>query len=111
MKTSVLVLLLLPLTPFASGNSKADEGINREIDIVILGDTSFGENYHDRLAIVGDEPILYTRGYDHMIANFAEILRNADFTVANLETAITDRFRRPDGRVHRRVPFSANAQL
>ena len=95
MKTCVLAYLLLPLTIIAAGHSNADDGRGKEIDIVILGDTSFGENYHDQLAEVGDEPVLYTRGYDHMIANFAEILRGADFTVANLETAITDRFPSP----------------
>ena len=68
---------------------------DHSIEIVILGDTSFGESYQDRLASQGREPVLRTRGYDHMIGNFAAILSDADFTVANLETAVTDKFPSP----------------
>jgi len=65
------------------------------IEVLLLGDTSFGENYHDRLASEGREPVLRTRGYGYMIANFAPILAEADFAIANLETPITDRFPSP----------------
>lgn len=68
---------------------------DRTIRIVILGDTCFGESYQDRLASQGREPVLRTRGYDHMIRDFADILSESDFTIANLETPVTDRFPSP----------------
>lgn len=60
------------------------------IDLLFLGDTSFGENYQDRLAQKGKENVLKTRGYDYSIEAFAEIMGNTSFVIANLETPITD---------------------
>jgi Bacterial capsule synthesis protein PGA_cap len=57
--------------------------------LIFLGDTSFGENYQQQLAASGRENVLASRGYDHMIANFATILDGASLVVANLETPIT----------------------
>ncbi len=59
-------------------------------DVLFLGDTSFGENYQERLARRGGENILKTEGYDYVIGAFAEMLNNAGFVIANLETPITD---------------------
>jgi hypothetical protein len=58
--------------------------------LLFLGDTSFGENYQERIAAAGGENVLKTRGYDSMIANFAAILDGAALVVANLETPVTD---------------------
>ncbi len=60
------------------------------VEVLFLGDTSFGENYQDRLAARGRENVLKARGYDYVIGAFAEILRDASLVIANLETPITD---------------------
>ena len=44
------------------------------VRLLFLGDTSFGENYQERLAAAGGENVLESRGYDSMVANFAAIL-------------------------------------
>ena len=62
---------------------------------IYLDPPSFGERYQDDLASRGYEPVLRTRGQDYMIGEFSGILRSADYTVANLETAVTDRFPSP----------------
>jgi hypothetical protein len=59
-------------------------------DLLFLGDTSFGENYQDRLKAQGKQNVLQTQGYDYAIETFAELLRSASMVVANLETPITD---------------------
>ena len=64
-------------------------------NVLLLGDTYFGESYHDRLASEGRDPVLRTRGREYFIANFTEILASADYTVMNLETPATDRFPSP----------------
>lgn len=87
-------LLLMALVIVLNGRALGS-GDHETIRILFLGDTSFGENYHDRLASQGREPVLRTRGYDHMIELFGGLLADADFTVANLETPVTDRFPSP----------------
>lgn len=67
-------------------------------EILLLGDTSFGENYQDRLAAVGRESVLRTRGYDYLIGAFAELLGGASLVIANLETPITGLRRSPHRR-------------
>jgi hypothetical protein len=76
-----------------------DSGGLPSVEILFLGDTSFGENYQQRLARTGQEDILSTRGYDYPISGFGDLLANASFVVANLETPITDMKKSPlDGR-------------
>ncbi len=65
------------------------------MDVLFLGDTSFGENYQDRLVSRGRQSILRSRGYAYMLEAFQGICAASDFTVANLETPITDRFPSP----------------
>jgi glutathione synthase/RimK-type ligase-like ATP-grasp enzyme len=60
------------------------------LEILFLGDTSFGENYQQRLEESGRENILKSEGYDYPLANMRTILSSADLVVANLETPITD---------------------
>jgi glutathione synthase/RimK-type ligase-like ATP-grasp enzyme len=60
------------------------------LEILFLGDTSFGENYQQRLEESGKENILKSKGYDYPLQNMAGIMRDADLVVANLETPITD---------------------
>ena len=86
----VTILLICGVQPAWAGDDQATT-----IRIVMLGDTSFGESYQDLRARHGRENLLETRGYDHMIGNFASLLDLADFTLANLETPITDAFPSP----------------
>lgn len=87
-------------------NAQTTADVPGSFDILFLGDTSFGENYSDRLASQGREPVLRTRGYDHMIEQFAGILAGADFTIANLETPVTDRFPSPFAGKKRYLHYS-----
>ena len=62
-----------------------------QVDVLFLGDTSFGENYHEwRHAKNGEENHLSTRGYEYFIDEFEHILRDATLVIANLETPITN---------------------
>jgi poly-gamma-glutamate capsule biosynthesis protein CapA/YwtB (metallophosphatase superfamily) len=95
MKRNPVLWILLAVLCQAYSAAKADDGQGQSIRLVILGDTSFGESYQDRRAGKGRENVLRTRGYDYMIQAFAAFLTDADFTVANLETAVTDKFPSP----------------
>lgn len=95
MKRNLVLWFLLAAVCYAYSAAKANDDQGQSIRIVILGDTSFGESYQDRRASKGREHVLQTRGYDYMIQEFAAFLADADFTVANLETAVTDKFPSP----------------
>lgn len=95
MKRNLVLWFLLAAVCCAYSDAKATDDQGQSIKIVILGDTNFGESYQDRRASKGRENVLQTRGYDYMIQEFAAFLADADFTVANLETAVTDKFPSP----------------
>ena len=57
-----------------------------EVSVLFLGDTSFGENYQEKL----DENILVTKGYAHSLERFESILLASDLNIANLETPLTN---------------------
>lgn len=60
------------------------------LEILFVGDTSFGENYQQRLEETGKENILKSQGYDYPLTKMKSILTSADVVVANLETPITN---------------------
>ena len=66
------------------------DGGGEPVDLLFLGDTSFGESYQERRAEEGEENVLVNRGYDYLIENFARILQDVNFVIANLETPITN---------------------
>ncbi|MGI9435194.1 MAG: CapA family protein [Geminicoccaceae bacterium] len=68
----------------------ADTRKQNRLSILFAGDTSFGENYQDIRERRGVENILKSRGYSHSFVNFSSMLNEADLTIANLETPITD---------------------
>ncbi len=102
----LLLAPLLALLCLAHAAAHAGEDRDPSIKVLLLGDTSFGERYQDRLASQGWEPVLRTRGYDYMIETFAAILDEADFTIANLETAVTDRFPSPYAGVRKYIHYA-----
>lgn len=53
---------------------------------LLLGDTSFGENYQEPRR----KNILKAQGYDYSLANFRAVLASADRVLANLETPVTE---------------------
>lgn len=57
--------------------------------ILFVGDTSFGENYQERLAREGGENILKEKGYDYPLAELKKILLSSNLVIANLETPLT----------------------
>ncbi|HVW95583.1 MAG TPA: CapA family protein [Mucilaginibacter sp.] len=63
--------------------------------ILLLGDTSFGENYQQQIARYGGLNILESKGYDHCMEKVAPLLSGADLVIANLETPVTDILRSP----------------
>jgi hypothetical protein len=83
--------------------------------ILFLGDTYFGESYQEKRAKQGKENVLETRGRSALIAPFAGLLAEANLTIANLETAVTDRDVSPyEGvklYIHRAEPEATMAQL
>jgi hypothetical protein len=112
-RSAVAVALSLALV---QGTSLAEGGGGpASVEILFLGDTSFGENYQEILARRGRENILTTRGYDYPISGFGDLLANASFVVANLETPITDLKKSPlDGRknyLHHSDPRKTPAYL
>ena len=86
---SILILTGLLLW-FGTNITKPGGPLNAETKILFLGDTSFGENYQDRLEEQGKGNVLKEEGYEYLFQNFADILTDASFTIANLETPITD---------------------
>jgi poly-gamma-glutamate capsule biosynthesis protein CapA/YwtB (metallophosphatase superfamily)/glutathione synthase/RimK-type ligase-like ATP-grasp enzyme len=68
----------------------ADKSADTTLEILFVGDTSFGENYQQRLEDTGRENILKSKGYEYPLAKMKSLLTSVDFVVANLETPITD---------------------
>jgi hypothetical protein len=85
------------------------------LEIVFLGDTSFGENYQADLERRTGRNLLQERGYDACLAAFQPFLQKADLVVANLETPLTKLNRSPlEGRkkyIHWSDPVKAPAAL
>ncbi len=63
---------------------------NEKFEFIFAGDTSFGENYQERIKQTGRESILDRFGYEYGLKKLKSIMTNADFVVMNLETPITD---------------------
>ncbi len=61
-----------------------------KFEFMFAGDTSFGENYQERIKQMGGESILERFGYEYGLEKFKSIMTGADFVVMNLETPITD---------------------
>lgn len=73
----------------------AREAREDALDLLFLGDTAFGENYHDALRDRGRPAPLYERGRAAFLAPFRALMREADGAVVNLETPLTTRRRSP----------------
>ena len=66
----------------------------RQIDspaatVTLLGDTYFGEWYTRQRQARGIDDALQRYGYDHSFAAIAPLLQGSDFTLANVEAALT----------------------
>lgn len=59
--------------------------------ITFLGDTNPGDSYQEKLEARGRGNLLKERGYDYSFQKFRPLLAASDFTLANLEAAVTDR--------------------
>ncbi len=59
------------------------------LSILFVGDTSFGENYQERLEKKGEINILKEKGYDYSIKELDGILNSSNLAIANLETPLT----------------------
>jgi hypothetical protein len=57
--------------------------------VVIGGDTYFGEVYQEKRAKLAELNYLEAFGYDYSGKNLAPLLQRADFTIVNLECALT----------------------
>lgn len=86
-----------------------------QLYIVLVGDTSFGENYQEKIEKRGGENILKSKGYEYSFKNFAQLLRQANLVIANLETPLTDLVSSPlEGRksyIHWSDPHNAPIAL
>jgi poly-gamma-glutamate capsule biosynthesis protein CapA/YwtB (metallophosphatase superfamily) len=65
------------------------------IDILLVGDTSYGENYQQQYANRGQKHLLKTHGYDYPLQKLQNILHSVDHVVANLETPFTEHHTSP----------------
>lgn len=70
--------------------SQIDIQAGQENYLLLLGDTSHGENYLLTRQQCGLENVLSSRGYQYSFDNFSGILKQADLVMANLETPITN---------------------
>ena len=61
-----------------------------QLEILLLGDTAFGENYQAALQESKGRNILVDKGYDYPLAKMRGALVAADLVIANLETPLTD---------------------
>ena len=61
------------------------------LDVMLVGDTSFGENYQESRASSGRENVLEAYGYDHGFERLDGLLDEVDLVIANLETPLTTR--------------------
>ena len=59
--------------------------------LVVGGDTYFGEFYQEKRARAAKTNYLDTFGYDYSGAQIAPLLKRADFAIANLECALTEK--------------------
>lgn len=64
----------------------AEAGSTDEFKILFVGDTSFGENYQERLAT----NILKEKGYDYPLEKLQPLLKSSNLVIANLESPITN---------------------
>lgn len=63
------------------------KGEDESCKIAFVGDTSFGENYHEG---TGENNIINQKGYDYFLKGMDNFLQQADVVVANLQTPLTD---------------------
>lgn len=78
--------LVLLSTLLLLGCSRENTAQHDQKHILFLGDTSFGENYQEKLST----NILEEKGYDYSLKNFTDILASADIAITNLETPLTN---------------------
>ncbi|QSB04810.1 CapA family protein [Natronoglycomyces albus] len=81
----------------ASTSSKTIKyaGERESLDLLIVGDTSFGENYQESRELKGRTNILKDRGYEYCLEAVAPLMDKVDLVVANLETPLTTREKSP----------------
>jgi hypothetical protein len=63
---------------------------NSTLKIFFLGDLYFGESYQSNPKYNNGVNIIEKYGYDYMFENIKALLSESDFTIANLETPLTD---------------------
>ncbi|HEY8452401.1 MAG: CapA family protein [Micromonosporaceae bacterium] len=76
------------------------------LDVMLVGDTTFGENYQEERASRGRENVLETHGYDHGFEQLDGLLEQADLVVANLETPLTRRRSSPFADIREFLHYS-----
>ena len=91
----------LPLSKHFSSkkNIKKFKIKDEPINILFLGDTSFGENYQDKIEKYGGDNILKTNGYYYSLEKMKPLMTKSNFIVCNLETPITDIKKSPYSKI------------
>ncbi len=77
--------------------------------ITFLGDTNPGDSYQEKLEARGRGNLLKERGYDYSFRKFRPLLAASDFTLANLEAAVTDRRESALSKVKRYLDYAGAA--
>lgn len=78
----------------------------QNIEILFLGDTSFGENYRGDIERTSGQGILEKLSYEYCLENMRVILNRSDLVVANLEAPITDLKKSPFSEIKRYVHWT-----
>ena len=80
----------IPLLNYRDKTAKIYKSSSDKFVLLFLGDTSFGENYQEKLKKQGKENILEKKGYQYPLEKMKQVMTSSDFVVSNLETPITD---------------------
>lgn len=79
-----------------------DDQARDQLDVLFVGDTSFGENYQEKREAAGKGNILKDQGHEYCLERVAPMMQKADLVVANLETPLT---RLPSTPLEGRRPY------
>lgn len=81
--SGLLILLLFRIC-------SAQDNYDQTLKIFFLGDFDFGESYQSDPKFNSGVNVIEKYGYDYMFENIKSLLSESDFTIANLETPLTD---------------------
>jgi hypothetical protein len=86
-----LLFFTVLANPLVADTASAATAGRSHYRLLLVGDTSFGEQYQARYARKGGQNILRSKGYDHSLEKLAPLMQSADLVVANIHHAVIER--------------------